>query len=138
MRIKSPSSSKLLPILAAAGLWIAPAAAHPPHECRTALANFARHAAIFEEGAKAFEESKAVTRPTLERLFAAWDEVGEADSHAHRHATVYRHFVADFPRLREHLTTEAESSERAIHTTRQAIHWARRAIFCLGRDRPPR
>ena len=110
--------------LAAGGLLSSPAAAHPPDECRTTLANFQSHA-------KDFEESSEVTRPALENLFAAWEEVEDADSHARRHAVIYRHFVAHFPRLRTHLSTEAESSVKAIH-------WARRAIFCLTRDRPAR
>ena len=40
-----------------------------------------------------------VTRPILDRLFTAYDEVVEADNHALRHAVIYRHFVANFPPL---------------------------------------
>ena len=107
-------------ILATVCLWAASAAAHSPDECRTTLANFARHA-------EAFKESMKVTRPILDRLFTAYDEVVEADNHALRHAVIYRHFVANFPLLRSHLSEEAESSSKAMH-------WAARAIFCLKRD----
>ena len=109
-------------LLAATVLWAAPAATHPPDECRTTLANFDAHA-------KAFEESAKVTRPVLAGLFAAWDEIEQADSHARRHALIFRHFVAGFPLLSTHLWAETESSD-------EAIRWARRAIFCLMRDRP--
>ena len=121
--MRFPSSMTMLTILAPyAGLWAAPAAAHPPDECRKTLANFARHAGAFEGG-------RAVTGPVLPELFAAWDKVEESGNHARWHAVIYRHFVADFPRLRTHLSAEAESSAAAIH-------WARRAIFCLKRDPP--
>ena len=109
-------------LLAVAILWAAPAATHPPDECRTTLANFEAHAKTFEESAK-------VTRPVLARLFAAWDEIEHAESHARRHALIFRHFVAGLPLLRTHLSTEAESSV-------EAVRWARQAIFCLRRDRP--
>ncbi|MDE0334051.1 MAG: hypothetical protein OXI64_03765 [Defluviicoccus sp.] len=108
-------------VLAAASLAAVPVAAHPPEECRTALAGFARHA-------EAFEETRTVAGPVLDRLFAAWDEVEAADSHALRHAIVYRHFVTEFPRLRAHLSKDAESSAKAVQS-------AGKAIFCLARDR---
>ncbi len=113
--------SSALAALAAAGMWAAPAAAHPPEECRTTLESFSAHAATFAE-------SRKIAGPVLERLFAAWDEVEAADSHAQRQATIYRHFVAEFPRLRVHLAAEIESSAGAVA-------WARKAIFCLTRDR---
>ena len=113
--------SSALAALAAAGMWATPAAAHPPDECRTTLESFSTHAATFAE-------SRKIAGPVFERLFAAWDEVEAAESHARRHATIYRHFVAEFPRLRVHLTAEIESSA-------EAVAWARKAIFCLNRDR---
>ena len=113
--------SSALAALAAAGMWAAPAAAHPPEECRTTLESFSAHAATFAE-------SRKIAGPVLERLFAAWDEVEAADGHARRHATIYRHFVAEFPGLRVHLAAEVESSA-------EAVAWARTAIFCLTRDR---
>ena len=107
-------------IVAAAGLWAASAAAHPPGECRTMLAGFARHA-------EALAESRKVTRPALARLLAEWDQVEMADDHAGRHAAIYR-FAAGFPALRPHLAAELESSKAAME-------WAARAIFCLKRER---
>lgn len=107
-------------IFAVAGLWAASAAAHPPGECRTVLAGFARHA-------EAFAESRKVTRPALARLLAEWDKVETADSHAGRHAAIYR-FAARFPGLGPQLAAELESSEAAME-------WAERAIFCLQRER---
>ncbi|MCY4550313.1 MAG: hypothetical protein OXC28_18260 [Defluviicoccus sp.] len=107
-------------IFVAASLWASAAAAHPPEECRTALAGFARHA-------EAFAETRKVTRPALARLLAAWDEVEAADGLAGRHAAIYR-FASGFPRLGSHLAAELESSEAAMD-------WAARAIFCLRRER---
>lgn len=104
-------------VIVAAGLWAASAAAHPPRECRTALAGFAGHA-------EAFEDTRKVTQPALERLFAAWDEVVAADSHAGRHAVINRYFVVDFPRLRSLLSAEVEASANAME-------WASKAIRCL-------
>ena len=111
---------KRMIIFASAGLWAASAAAHPPEECRTALAGFARHA-------DAFAETRKVTRPALARLLAAWGKVEAADSHAGRHAAIYR-FAAGFSSLGSHLAAELESSEAAMN-------WAARAIFCLQRER---
>lgn len=108
-------------IVSALGLSVASASAHPPAECRTALTNFAEQAGAFQEGNEA-------TRPVLQRLFTAWDEVVEGESHAHRHAVIYRHFVAEFPLLMPRLADQTEAAT-------QALHWARRAIFCLTRDR---
>lgn len=105
-------------IFVAAGLWAASAAAHPPDECRTTMANFAKHANAYEEAMKS-------RQAILDRLYAAWDEAVEADSHAERHAVIHRHFIARFPELVPHLP-EGPASARAIE-------WARKAIFCLAR-----
>ncbi len=113
--------SSALAAVAAVGMWATPTAAHPPEECRTTLESFSAHATTFAE-------SRKIAGPVLERLFAAWDEIEAADSHGRRHATIYRHFVAEFPRLRVHLAAEVESSA-------EAVAWARKAIFCLARDR---
>ncbi len=107
-------------IFAVAGLWAAVAAAHPADECRTTPANCAEHAEVFEENRK-------FTGPAFEALYAAWDKVEEADGHAGPYAVIFRHFVADFPRLLSHLRAEAETSAALVL-------WTRRAIFCLRRN----
>ncbi|MCY4550982.1 MAG: hypothetical protein OXC28_21690 [Defluviicoccus sp.] len=107
-------------IFAAAGLWAASAAAHPPDECRTVLAGFSRHA-------EAFAETRKVTRPAFARLMAAWDQIEAAEGHAGRHAAIYL-FASGFPALGPQLAAELESSEAAMK-------WAARAIFCLRRER---
>ena len=107
-------------IVAIASLCAAPVGAHAPHECRTVLAQFEKHR-------KAFEESAAVIGPSLDRLSAAYDEADAADSHARRHAAIYRHFVATFPVLRLHLA-------EATIATSEAMSAAARAIFCLKRE----
>ncbi len=105
-------------VFLAAVLWAAPAAAHPPGECRTTIANFAKHADAFEEDIK-------VRLPIMERLIAAWEEAVEAGSHAERHAVIHRHFIARFPELMPHLPEGPAAAG--------AIEWARKAIFCLTR-----
>lgn len=111
---------RVLLIAVIACLCAAPASAHPPHECRTTLARFAEHR-------EALETSAAMTGPILERLSQAWDEAEAAGSHAQRHATIYRHFVVNYPVLRPHLYVLAESAPAAIAA-------ATRAIICLQRE----
>ncbi len=101
-------------------LSVAPAGAHPPHECRTVLAQFEKHR-------QAFEDSAAVTGPSLDRLSAAYDKADAVDNHAERHAVIYRHFVATYPVLRLHLA-------EATIATSEAMSAAARAIFCLKRQ----
>ena len=108
-------------IAAIASLCAAPAAAHDPRECRTVLAQFEKHR-------KAFEESAAVIGPSLDRLSAAYDEADAVDSHAERHAAIYRQFVARYPVLRLHLA-------EATIATSEAVSAAARAIFCLRREK---
>ena len=105
----------------AMGGYAVSAPAHPPQGCRTTLAQFKEHR-------EAFETSAAVAGPILDRLSAAYEEVAATDSHARRHAVLYRHFVTDYPLLQLHL------SEMMISTS-DAMSASARAIFCLTREK---
>lgn len=113
----------LLPIAVAGSLCAASAAAHDPHECRTAMAQFAEHR-------KAFEENAAETGPIIERLSEAFDEATATGDPSRRHAVIYRHFVNEFPRMRPHLSTITGSAADAMAA-------AARAISCLAREESP-
>lgn len=75
------AATRLLPIAVAASLCAALAAARDPHECRTAMPQFAEHR-------KAFEEDAAETGPIIERLAEAFDEVTATGNPSRRHAVI--------------------------------------------------
>lgn len=117
------ATARLLPIAVAARLCAATAAAHDPHECRTAMAQFAEHRKVFEDAA-------AETGPIVERLSEALDEAAATENPSRRHAVIYRHFVNEFPRMRPHLST-------ITGTAADAMAAAARVIVCLARKEPP-
>lgn len=124
--VDAPRVSRFVPpmrvflIVAIACLSAASAAAHPPHECRTTLTQFAEHQ-------KAVETNAAVAGPVLKRLSRVSDEATAAESHASRHAVIYSYFVANYPTLRPHLSVLAESAPAAIAA-------ATRTVICLQRE----
>lgn len=112
---------RLVIFVVVVSLCAASAAAHDPRECRTTLVEFDKHRQVLEESA-------AVAAPVLDRLSKAFDEAVRTGNRAHRHAVLYRHFVARYPELRPHLSKITGSATEAMAA-------AARAIICLAREK---